>query len=44
MQETKTAGLVMIGVAIAFGVCLGIGILDKYGYLDPILDFLGVPK
>lgn len=42
--KEKKAAYIAIGAAIMFGMCLGIGLLDKYGYLDPILDLLHVPK
>jgi hypothetical protein len=42
-QKAKAAFYIAIGFAIAFGMCLGLGVLDAYGYLDPILDFFGIP-
>lgn len=43
-KEKKAAMYIALGAAAMFGICLGIGLLDLWGYLDPILDYLGVPK
>lgn len=42
--EKKASIGILIGAVGMFLVCLGIGVLDSYHYLDTVLDFLHIPK
>jgi hypothetical protein len=41
-KEMQKIAIFLIGFAVCLGICLGLGLLDGYGYLDPILDYFGV--
>jgi len=32
----------LFGAVLVLAICLVIGVLDKHGTLDPILDYLGI--
>jgi len=43
-KEIETAKSIAIGAGVMFVLCLLIGLADKWQLLDPILDFLHIPK
>lgn len=42
-KEKSKAYYILVGAGLMFLLCLGIGLLDQAGMLDPILDALHVP-